>query len=170
MYSLALRKNFERIYAFEPEDRAFKTLARRSARSIIPVKLAVCDRESWVYLHLPENTCATILDGFRHCPPSHPKMDIFITAKNGEYVRSTTIDTFANMHNLETIDLVKVDVEGAEFLVLQGCRNTLFQSRIRNIMVELHNRNRKQELESLLEASHFTIEWVDPDHILGVGR
>jgi len=41
------------------------------------------------------------------------------------HVPSTTLDDFCHTRNLDRVDLVKVDVEGAEPLVLRGARQKL---------------------------------------------
>jgi FkbM family methyltransferase len=63
------------------------------------------------------------------------------------------------------IDLMKIDVEGAEFNVLQGAKRIL--PLVKNIVVELHDRGRKQELERVLGGCGFSTRWLDPDHVLG---
>ena len=63
------------------------------------------------------------------------------------------------------VDLVKIDVEGAEFLVLDGMRASLKDQLIKCLVVELHNREDKVRLESLLVAYRYAIEWLDPEHL-----
>jgi hypothetical protein len=118
-----------------------------------------------VYLAKPFESCATILDGFRYAPASHPEIDKFISSQMGEHVRSVSLDRFREMHGIQIIDLVKVDVEGAEFLVLQGARKSLEEGRIQNMMIELHNRNRREELEEILAKNNFSSRWIDSDHL-----
>src|SRR6266568_2116354 len=64
-------------------------------------------------------------------------------------------------------DLVKIDVEGAEFLVLEGMRESFAKQRVRNILVELHDRDRKEELETVLKSNLAHVFWVDNQHIYG---
>jgi hypothetical protein len=66
-----------------------------------------------------------------------------------------------------TVDLCKIDVEGAEFLVLESATNGLKEGRIIRIMVELHNRERKTELESFLRRHEFELRWLDPGRVYG---
>jgi hypothetical protein len=51
-------------------------------------------------------------------------------------VDSTTIDALTARHS--TVDVVKIDVEGAEDLVLEGMREGLAAKRYRAILLELH--------------------------------
>jgi FkbM family methyltransferase len=63
------------------------------------------------------------------------------------------------------IDLMKIDVEGAEFKVLRGAKRIL--RLVKNLVVELHDRERKRELEITLANYGFNFTWLDPDHIFG---
>src|SRR6266487_979773 len=69
-----------------------------------------------------------------------------------------------------TPDLVKIDVEGAEFLVLEGMKESLAKRRVRNILVELHDRGRKEELETILRNNFGDVFWVDHQHLYGRQR
>ena len=51
-------------------------------------------------------------------------------------VRVTTGDEYTDNKSISLIDLLKIDVEGAENLVLEGFRNTLAQGRISSIQFE----------------------------------
>lgn len=53
-----------------------------------------------------------------------------------EYVNSITVDSFCEMHNISQIDFLKIDVEGAEFLVLKGAIEMLNAKRISFLQVE----------------------------------
>jgi FkbM family methyltransferase len=58
----------------------------------------------------------------------------------GQYVDypMTTLDAYVRQHGIARIDFLKVDVEGAEDLVLQGCGDLLAGWRIGCIMFELN--------------------------------
>jgi FkbM family methyltransferase len=73
--------------------------------------------------------------------------------------------TFDSLLSESSADLVKIDVEGAEFLVLEGMRQSLADRRIDNILVELHDRDRKEELEAVLSSNFNRLFWVDPQHL-----
>jgi FkbM family methyltransferase len=58
----------------------------------------------------------------------------------------------------ERIDLVKVDVEGAEWKVLDGARSIM--PRIQRWLIELHNASRTGEFDSLLHSYGYDANWV----------
>ena len=58
--------------------------------------------------------------------------------KNSIEVESTTLDTFAEQHSINHIDLLKVDVEGAELFVFQGAKKLLKNQKIDCILFEFN--------------------------------
>jgi FkbM family methyltransferase len=49
----------------------------------------------------------------------------------------TTIDNFLKKEKINKIDLLKLDVQGAEFLVLNGSRKSLKEKKIKNVLLEI---------------------------------
>tara|TARA_B110000263_G_C15309128_1_gene512059 strand:- start:3083 stop:3940 length:858 start_codon:yes stop_codon:yes gene_type:complete len=58
--------------------------------------------------------------------------------KKHSEIEVTTIDEIVLSNNLNTINLLKIDVEGFEHEVLLGCKNVLEQNKIKKIIIELH--------------------------------
>jgi FkbM family methyltransferase len=52
-------------------------------------------------------------------------------------VATTTLDSFAAVHGIDRIDFIKIDVEGAEPLVLRGACRLMREHRIRIGMIEI---------------------------------
>jgi hypothetical protein len=55
--------------------------------------------------------------------------------------------------------LVKLDVEGAEWLVLEGAEDIM--PNIRQWVIELHDRGRKAQLEEYMQRHGYTCKWLD---------
>lgn len=53
-----------------------------------------------------------------------------------EKVPTTTIDAYCESHNIQQIDLLKIDVEGAEYQVLKGASRMMREHRIRCVIFE----------------------------------
>jgi hypothetical protein len=49
-----------------------------------------------------------------------------------------TLDDLAREHELDTIDFVKIDVEGAETAVVHGMRDLLSHARVQRLLIEVH--------------------------------
>jgi FkbM family methyltransferase len=61
--------------------------------------------------------------------------------KKGRCIRvaSTTLDTFCSEKSIESIDLLKIDTEGFDLIVLEGCRPMLQRRAIKFIFVEFND-------------------------------
>ena len=62
-----------------------------------------------------------------------------------------------------SVDLVKIDVEGAEFKVLEGAREALENRMVKRLVVELHDKTMQPQLLRLMEGYGFKIRILD-DH------
>jgi FkbM family methyltransferase len=56
----------------------------------------------------------------------------------GVEVQTVALDSLLDEHGLDRVDLVKIDVEGAEARVLRGMTDGLSRGRYRRILLELH--------------------------------
>lgn len=61
-------------------------------------------------------------------------------------------------------DMVKIDVEGAEFEVLEGMNKHL----PKQVIIELHDENRAEELTNKLIEKGYDVSSLSPYHYLGV--
>ena len=74
-----------------------------------------------------------------------------------EIVRTVTIDNLAETTNINEISFLKIDVEGAEVLVLKGAINTLTEKKVRNIIIEYHSFENYDYAVKLLDEIGYTI-------------
>jgi len=58
-----------------------------------------------------------------------------------ERVQTITLDEYCKSHNVNSIDLLKIDVEGAEYKVLKGAHELLEKNQIKNIQFEFGTGN-----------------------------
>lgn len=98
-------------------------------RNISVYRAALSDSEGEITLTVPE------LDG------AYAYIQNSENGKPGEKVQCLTLDSFADQNGINRIDIIKIDVEGAEEKVLRGAINVLSDKsrRPRVIMVELVN-------------------------------
>jgi len=185
-YSVGLSDNFDEIIAIEPNPRAgdmlLKRVAKNKRRNVKLIRLAISNKPGPVTLYFDSPTFVnrlarrlrpyqgfsgsadTIMAEFDYKPAytSHPNH--LYKGKKGITVNAVPLDYIISNR---TVDLCKIDVEGAEFLVLESATNALKGGRIIRIMVELHNRERKTELESFLKRHEFEFRWLDPGRVYG---
>jgi FkbM family methyltransferase len=181
-YSKRLWKNYRTIIAIEPYHVAFESLRHEFGyRSLfckfIPVEAAISDADGRTFLNLNPDlvrcngSADTIEDIFNYRPASHPSVSKTWNFERGkgnvrQLVDMRRLDSLIPSLGIGEIDFLKIDVEGAEFKVLHGGVETL--EKTKRIIVELHDRERKQELETFLED--FVTRWVDSDHIYGIHK
>jgi FkbM family methyltransferase len=171
-----LAKNFDLVRAFEPNPEAVVILKRKIAKSrLLNIQIdsvALSDSVGVSRLYLPTAVReATIGSSNSLIPPSQVDGQGSDGRQNNT-MRSVEVktDTVDNLIANERIDLMKVDVEGAEFMVLSGAKHTLNEGRITNLMIELHNVERKDELDSLLASHHYQTRWLDYTPAANVSR
>ena len=173
-YSLLLRHNFRQVYAVEPVPANIRRLKRglsiRFVRNVRVVPVALSDKNGKATFYINSDS-RTIIDNlspssllerfeFRSCDHAPDR------TYAGSPISVETM-TFDSLLSEPKADLVKIDVEGTEFLVLEGMRESLADQRVRNILVELHDRDRKDELEAILSSNFSHVSWVDHQHLYG---
>lgn len=120
------------VHAFEASSRTCTQLRKRcqaeNLANVIVNHLAVSDKEGLVALHVYDDEHSgwnSLADR-----PLH-KYGVAMQVKTVEQVEATTIDQYCSLNDISHIDLLKVDVEGAEYQVLLGARRMFLAKKIR---------------------------------------
>ncbi len=104
-----------RVFAFEPTKKTFNCLvdniSLNQATNVTPVNAVVSDKDG-------------ALSFFEH-EYSHEQNYIAGAGEKGREVKSVRMDTFMKEARLQSASFVKIDVEGAEMLVLESFSNLL---------------------------------------------
>ena len=168
-----------RCYAFEPSQEVLKSLRRNVALNpnledrieVVPVAVGDgTDPLTFVESSNPGNS------GLGHClePASQPPAGG--GGERGYQVVQTTVDHFMKERGLRHVDVVKLDVEGAELKALRGAEHTLScGSRPPVMLVETHavfldpasRPEYKKALYGCLKRHDYDVYTEGPD---GVGR
>jgi len=72
-----------------------------------------------------------------------------------ERVQITTLDAFTKKSEIESIDFLKMDVQGWEMNILKGAAELLSRNRIHFILSEVGFQNRKNDLQDFSELNTF---------------
>jgi FkbM family methyltransferase len=117
-----------RVYAFEPSPATFghlqANLERNRATNVVASNLAVSDGTGTVTFH--------DFSFFSAGSFSSDDASLLSSESYGSesfQAATTTVDQFVADQGLDRVDLVKIDVEGAELSVLEGAQKTLAQYR-----------------------------------------
>jgi FkbM family methyltransferase len=168
LFSLAAGKAIEgtrgSIYAFEPCPSTFaileKNIHENGLADIRAYCVAISEHAGQASLYIN----AALKDGFNSLEdPSHEGAEVVGTVR----VRVTTLDEFIVEHDIPCVDVMKVDVEGAELLVFRGARGLLAREDAPLILYEGYSRctagfhYHPVEIMWLLEAFGYEIFVLD---------
>jgi len=120
-----------RVFAFEPEPDNFRLLRKNVAENgydnITAIPAAVCDRSGRAEMFVSRQ------GNDRHSLFRNPGSPL---EERAESVDTTTLDDFAAALGWPAIDLIKMDIEGAEPLALSGMQRLLERSQQLDLIVE----------------------------------
>ena len=153
-YKILRKKSRFTIVAVEPDPRNYKMLCKttQSVTGIQLVDEAVFIKDGeYVEFHVGKSHVA--LNGFADAgsvaPTNWHVRDGYLTGEVIK-VKSVRLDTLIRRSGLEKVDLVKMDIEGAEYPVLTD--PTLDLSKVENIIVEVHYRYGSRESWEIMQA------------------
>jgi FkbM family methyltransferase len=118
-----------RVIAFEPSLQSFPVLQRNitlnGLTNIAAFRVALCDKRGAARLYHADD------------PVSHSLGKDPSWKDEGEEVATEILDHFIEQDKIQRVDVIKLDVEGAEELVLRGAKGAL--SRMRPVIIfEVH--------------------------------
>jgi len=158
------------VYVCEPEDIGFnaiiKNIELNKIKNVTPIKIAVSDNNDNIrfYTRPDKDTHSIFMETTAPSP----------TGKQTEKViKAMTVESIIKKYDLNSVGLVKVDVEGAELKVLDGINESA--NLIRAILVEIHEAFLKldnihdphQAVQSKLNQIGFSNQtYLDEIHIL----
>lgn len=125
------------VHAFEPSSVGFEALtatcAAASLRNVKLQRVALAEREATVILYsYGDDYLSWTSQALRPLET----YGIDVRAVSTQESPATTVDLYCDKNRIASIDLLKVDVEGAEFQVLLGARRMLEARRIQCIAFE----------------------------------
>lgn len=143
------------IYCFEPEPKNIKILKDRfkDNNNFILYEGVVSDKDGELIFHRsrseghPEALCYS---GSVKTPKDHVQEWPSIKFDNDITVLSITLDSFCKINNVQKIDFIWMDVQGAEDLVISGGKDTL-STKVKYLYTEYSNREYYQGQKNLNE-------------------
>lgn len=142
-----------RIVAIEPEENNYRMLQKNTAayKNIIPLKAALWDTNERVNLVDP----GLGEWGFRTRRNTDEGSNFTLNQKE---VQGLTLDRIMEKFGLAVIDILKIDIEGAEREVFRD--PSLWIDRVNLLVVELHDRFAEECSHRVRNAmKHFDAEW-----------
>ncbi len=149
-----------KVFAYEPNRDSFNLLQQNikinNFKNITPVNIALSDSLGRRVLYFGDNKC------------THSFSDNRKTGRN-ELVETDTLDNSLKKHGSPKIDMIKMDIEGAEILALEGMIETIERSPGLIIFTEFYpkaiRRLGKSPIEFLkkMQGLGFSIFAIDED-------
>ena len=146
-----MREYAKKIYCLEPSSLHFEALKQNKEfnnwDNVEVFNMALADKDGEMTLStLPANlTCNSLINDY---------------GQGGEKVKTQAFDTFINENNIEQVDFVKFDVEGAEDLILRSDGFKKIAHKIKAIEIEFHYPS-WPELAKYLQGMGFTARRYD---------
>lgn len=155
---LSLNKNPQRIIGFEPNKRLV-SIFRDNFKSdkIEVIQAAVSNQNGTTIFYENSDTgMSTIINNIT-------KSDI-----NDEYVVDTiNFNDFIIKNNINRIDYLKVDCEGAEYDIFQSISNEYLSNNIKKIALEFHHNLQDIKVQTLidkLQSCKFTLKIISDEN------
>ncbi|MFQ5698531.1 MAG: FkbM family methyltransferase [Myxococcota bacterium] len=148
----------QRVIAYEPHAGNFACLERNLAGrpNVVRVQAAVAGTAGTLRLHHPEH------EGLSGIYSAYREEGRHLSSRFEE-VRAETLDQLFESHGIEVCDLLKIDVEGAEYEILHAASSATLE-RVHRIHGEYHDvarddpRTRIGSFVKFLEGLGFTVE------------
>ncbi len=164
------------VHAFEASGAVFKRFeticAAAGKRNVVSNHLALSDKSGNIRLHIYDDDYSSFNSQAAR-PLKNYGLDL--EPVGIEETPATTVDDYCESRKIERIDLLKIDVEGAEFQVMQGARGMLQSKRIRCLTFEFGQTtfdmgNSPEEIEVYLKEMNYKIRNVVKGDSIFPGR
>jgi len=133
-------KNFKnlKLYCFEPEENNFLILSKNNKNytQIENYNFGFSNSEGELQFHINNHSATHSILPLEENHAKIWKNNLYPT-NTKKKKNFTTIDNFLKKENINVIDLLKLDVQGAEFLVLNGSKKSLQEKKIKNVLLEI---------------------------------
>ena len=145
-----------KVISIEPEPKNFEILEENTRlnalENVVLKKIACSNKEGYAKLYLNKKN-----------PGGHS-----LVSKKGReniIVRSRKLDNVIKEENIKNIDLIKIDVEGAEKEVLEGAKHILKKDKPL-IIFEALNRKKLSQIKEFLFKYGYSIEFIEASNFL----
>ena len=147
--------------AFEPVPRNLQYLRRNVARNHTPdlrvEAAAVGDHDGTITLYIPETT---------RLPATASIVESNSAEKVGTEVPIVSLDHYVTTHDISSVDLIKLDVEGAEAAVLRGAAEIIRMHRPAIICEILHGVGDTEAATAVFDDADYRFFLVTDDGLV----
>jgi FkbM family methyltransferase len=145
-----------KVVAIEAHPNNFEMLNRNiklnQLTNVVPLNYAVYSKETKIKLYLPEVESGYTIYNTIMSNRARTE-DKFVE------VNANTLDYLLQLKGIMEVNWIKIDVEGAEFEVLQGASNVLSKSKDIALLIEIHGLDNYRPIVEFLSSYNFKIEF-----------
>ncbi len=145
-----------KVVAIEAHPNNFEMLNRNiklnQLTNVVPLNYAVYSKETKIKLYLPEVESGYTIYNTIMSNRARTE-DKFVE------VNANTLDYLLQLKGITDVNWIKIDVEGAEFEVLQGASNVLSKSKDIALLIEVHGLDNYRPIVEFLNSYNFKIEF-----------
>ncbi len=155
LFSFYAQEFAQKVYAVEPSKQHFEALSTmidyNGFKNVTPVNVALANENKMLTLnHNTNSTMFSLKDAVKD------------PALQGESVEAVTIEELLKRYEIEHVDFMKLDVEGAEMDIIGGSAFDKVANKFSVIMGENHtwNATNPEQLKNAFIDRGFEFEWV----------
>jgi FkbM family methyltransferase len=147
--------NLGRVIAIEAHPETFEVLKKNIAlnrfHNVTTINSVVSSQKGKVKLYLDGHDSGFTV--YTTIMINRTKTEKFLE------VESNTLDNILNENNVQRVNYVKIDVEGAELEVLKGAVNTLSSNKDLTLLIEVHGEANYMPLLRIFKEHKFRIDY-----------
>jgi FkbM family methyltransferase len=144
-----------KVLAVEPNPTNYAILCRNirdnKLENVIALQVALSDKDGYARMSMSSNPTAHSLS---YKTPDQTKTEL---------VKIMRLDTLVEKQEINKVDFIKIDVEGAEKRLLEGASNTL--KIILEMIIESDNTPQRQKTLQLLKNKGYKVTWIDEENL-----
>ncbi len=166
-----------KAYLFEPYLESYKALQRRFFKldNIYTFRLALSDKKGTSNIKINEKAYTNSLLEL-HESASQSWENESLKSISLQSITTNTIDYFADQYNIKKINLLKLDVQGLEYLVLKGASKLLAKSQIDILLLEViviptyRKQSKVSHIFNILDSNDYKLYGIYDVHRLTKSR
>ena len=161
----ALEMGAKKIYACEPNEQCMKILKKyfQDNPKVHLNELALSDINGHTELQIGHNMPTSVHSKLVTVERLKNQIDTdFYDNCSIKTVTAITLKSFFDLHELNFVDFLKVDIEGAEILLISEENKNILSERVRKVALEFHNEECKKDLTTFLGSINFHVD-IDTD-------
>jgi FkbM family methyltransferase len=159
-YLCRLSGNFDRMIAIEADPNVFRFLVENMPVNCRAINVAVADKIGMAKFHTPLGQYNFGIGSL--LPAEQRSAWIKPISYRTFTVKTVTLDRLLSTER--RVDLVKVDVEGAEKLVLLGASHVM--RKIARWLIEIHNPTERKRIAQMMVKYGYRTKRLDENHYL----